>query len=60
MPFILVTTFVVVNLVVGLVVNSMQDAQHVEADARTDNYRDEVLSRLDEIEKLLRKNKQSD
>jgi len=59
-PFILVTTFVVVNLVVGLVVNSMQDAHHVEADARTDNYRDEVLSRLDEIEKLLRKNKQSD
>jgi len=59
-PFILVTTFVVVNLVVGLMVNSMQDAHHVEADARTDNYRDEVLSRLDEIEKLLRKNKQSD
>ena len=59
-PFILVATFVVVNLVVGLVVNSMQDAHHVEADARTDNYRDEVLSRLDEIEKLLRKNKQSD
>ena len=28
-PFILVTTFAVVNLVVGLIVNSMQDAHHM-------------------------------
>ncbi len=53
-PFILLTTFVVLNLVVGLVVNSMQDAHHVEADAQTDTYRDEVLARLGEIETLLK------
>ena len=53
-PFILVTTFVVVNLVVGLVVNSMQDAHHAEADERTDTYRDDVLGRLAEIERLLK------
>jgi len=53
-PFILITTFVVVNLVVGLVVNSMQDAHHAEADERTDTYRDEVIGRLAEIERLLK------
>ena len=53
-PFILLTTFVVLNLVVGLVVNSMQDAHHVEAEAETGNYRDEVLSRLDKLEEMLR------
>jgi len=56
-PFILVTTVVVVNLVFGLVgglvVTSMQDAQHADADARTDTYRDDVIARLAEIEKLL-------
>lgn len=53
-PFILLTTFVVLNLVVGLVVNSMQDAHHEEADAETGNYRDEVLARLDKIEAMVR------
>lgn len=53
-PFILLTTFVVLNLVVGLVVNSMQDAHHVEAEAETGNYRDEVLARLADIEKMLK------
>ena len=53
-PFILLTTFVVLNLVVGLVVNSMQDAHHVEADQRTDDYRDQVLARLEEIERYLK------
>lgn len=52
-PFILVTTFAVVNLVVGLVVNSMQDAHAVEENARTDDYRDEVLGRLKDIEAKL-------
>jgi len=52
-PFILVTTFVVINLVVGLIVNSMQDAHHAEDAERTDTYRDEVLGRLDRIEVLL-------
>ncbi|MGB8621752.1 MAG: ion transporter [Paracoccaceae bacterium] len=53
-PFILITTFVVVNLVVGLVVNSMQDAHHAEADERTDTYRDDVIGRLEAIERLLK------
>ena len=52
-PFILVTTFAVVNLVVGLIVNSMQDAHNVEAEEITGNYRDEVLARLTAIEKAL-------
>ena len=42
------------NLVVGLVVNSMQDARNVEADERTDTYRDNVIVRLSEIERLLK------
>ena len=52
-PFILVTTFVVINLVVGLIVNSMQDAHHEEDAEKTDSYRDDVLGRLDRIEALL-------
>ncbi|PVA07741.1 ion transporter [Thalassorhabdomicrobium marinisediminis] len=52
-PFILVTTFAVVNLLVGLIVNSMQDAHHEETNAATDVYRDEVLVRLEAIEKQL-------
>ncbi len=52
-PFILVTTFAVVNLLVGLIVNSMQDAHQEEANALTDSYRDEVLTRLVAIERHL-------
>ncbi len=52
-PFIMVTTFAVVNLLVGLIVNSMQDAHAEEANASTDAYRDEVLSRLAAIEAKL-------
>ena len=52
-PFIMVTTFAVVNLLVGLIVNSMQDAHAEETNAATDNYRDEVLRRLEAIEKRL-------
>lgn len=52
-PFILVTTFAVVNLVVGLIVNSMQDAHGAEDAERTDIYREEVLERLNAIEKKL-------
>jgi voltage-gated sodium channel len=55
-PFIMVTTFAVVNLLVGLIVNSMQDAHQQEAGAVTDAYRDEVLSRLAAIEESLKKN----
>ncbi|WP_204113154.1 ion transporter [Shimia biformata] len=49
-PFILITTFAVVNLVVGLIVNSMQDAHHEEDVIKTDNYRDEVLHRLEAMD----------
>ncbi len=52
-PFIMVTTFAVVNLLVGLIVNSMQDAHHEEDNAKTDTYRDEVLARLEAIEAKL-------
>ncbi len=52
-PFIMITTFAVVNLLVGLIVNSMQDAHNEESDARTDEYRDEVLARLRAIEARL-------
>lgn len=52
-PFIMVTTFAVVNLLVGLIVNSMQDAHAEEGNAATDAYRDEVLAKLDAIEARL-------
>ncbi|MEO9574339.1 MAG: ion transporter [Tateyamaria sp.] len=54
-PFILVSTFAVVNLLVGLIVNSMQDAHSEESNAATDEYRDLVIKRLDEIEAKLDK-----
>ncbi|OAN69302.1 voltage-gated sodium channel [Jannaschia sp. EhC01] len=54
-PFIMVTTFAVVNLIVGLVVNSMQDAHAEESNAATDAYRDEVLEKLKAIEERLDK-----
>ncbi|MDP5086057.1 MAG: ion transporter [Yoonia sp.] len=54
-PFIMVTTFAVVNLLVGLIVNSMQDAHAEEGNAATDAYRDEVLAKLEAIEKRLEK-----
>ena len=49
-PFIMVTTFAVVNLLVGLIVNSMQDAHESDADIMTDDYRKEVMQRLDQIQ----------
>ena len=52
-PFIIVTTFAVVNLLVGLIVNSMQVAHSEEEHAATDAYRDEVLDRLKGIEDRL-------
>ncbi|KEP67894.1 voltage-gated sodium channel [Thioclava dalianensis] len=52
-PFILITTFAVVNLLVGLIVNSMQDAHAEETNAATDTYRDEVIRRLAAIEERL-------
>lgn len=52
-PFIMMTTFAVVNLLVGLIVNSMQDAHSEESNAATDKYRDEVMEKLMVIEKKL-------
>ncbi len=52
-PFIMMTTFAVVNLLVGLIVNSMNDAHAVEEVERTDAHRDEVMARLLAIEALL-------
>ncbi len=58
-PFILVTTFAVVNLVVGLIVNSMQDAHAEETNAATEDYRDEVLRRLKAIERRMSEERSS-
>ncbi len=52
-PFIMVTTFAVVNLLVGLIVNSMQDAHSEESNAETGAYRDDVSARLAAIEQRL-------
>lgn len=52
-PFIMVTTFAVVNLLVGLIVNSMQDAHAEEGNAATDAYRDEVMAKLEAIDRRL-------
>lgn len=54
-PFIMITTFAVVNLLVGLIVNSMQVAHSAEESAQTGSYRDEVLDRLRNIEMHLQK-----
>ncbi|MEM9783570.1 MAG: ion transporter [Pseudomonadota bacterium] len=59
-PFIAVTTFAVVNLLVGLIVNSMHDAHAEEANAATDEYRDAVLSHLRSIEARLDRLEQED
>ena len=52
-PFIMMTTFAVVNLLVGLIVNSMQDAHAEESNQQTSDYREEVLARLSAIEARL-------
>lgn len=53
-PFILITAFAVMNLVVGLIVSTMQDAHSEEQTAATDTYRDEVLARLQRIEQAMK------
>lgn len=52
-PFILVTTFAVMNLVVGLIVNSMQEAHQEEETALTEAYRADIVARLERIEERL-------
>jgi voltage-gated sodium channel len=52
-PFILSTTFAVMNLLVGLIVNSMQDATSAEQKQNERDHHAEVLARLEAIEKRL-------
>jgi voltage-gated sodium channel len=52
-PFILVTTFAVLNLLVGLIVNSMQEAAAAESKAAELDFEAEVLRRLGQIEDRL-------
>ncbi|MDO5706400.1 MAG: ion transporter, partial [Paracoccus sp. (in: a-proteobacteria)] len=52
-PFVLITTFTVMNLVIGLIVNSLQEAHQSDDNAQTEAYRDEVLARLIAIEEKL-------
>ncbi|WP_103256808.1 ion transporter [Tabrizicola aquatica] len=52
-PFILMTTFAVMNLIVGLIVNSMQEAASEETREETQAFEDKVLARLAEIERKL-------
>jgi len=48
-PFIMVTTFAVVNLVVGLIVTSMEGEHEAEDNKVTDDYRDDVMAKLDAL-----------
>ena len=52
-PFILVTTFSVVNLLVGLIVNSMQEASEREAVDETTLHREDLMARLSRNEAQL-------
>jgi voltage-gated sodium channel len=52
-PFILMTTFAVMNLIVGLIVNSMQEAASEETREETQAFEAKVLDRLAEIERKL-------
>ncbi|OJF92474.1 ion transporter [Pararhizobium antarcticum] len=55
-PFILMTTFAVMNLIVGLIVNSMQEAASEETRGEAQAFETAVMARLDAIElKLDRK-----
>jgi len=49
-PFIMCTTFAVVNLLVGLIVNSMQEAYNAAENEKTEHYREEVITRLARLE----------
>lgn len=53
LPFILMTTFAVMNLIVGLIVNSMQEAAAEDQRDETHAFEATVLARLAEIERKL-------
>jgi len=59
-PFILITAFAVVNLVVGLIVNTMQEAHEEEVNAATDRYREDITERLERIEQALAQSTRKD
>lgn len=52
-PFILITTFAVLNLIVGLIVNSMQEAASEAEQERDQAFEAQVMERLTAIEKKL-------
>jgi voltage-gated sodium channel len=52
-PFILITTFAVLNLIVGLIVSSMQEAASEDEREETQAFEAKVLERLAEIERKL-------
>lgn len=52
-PFILITTFAVLNLIVGLIVNSMQEAASEAEQERGQAFEAQVMERLTAIEKKL-------
>ena len=52
-PFILMTTFAVMNLIVGLIVNSMQEAASEAEEQRGQVFEAKVMERLDAIERKL-------
>lgn len=52
-PFILITTFAVLNLIVGLIVNSMQEAASESDRAEEKAFETRVMERLTEIERKL-------
>lgn len=54
-PFIMATTFAVMNLLVGLIVNSMQEAAGDEQKQAEESHFQIILARLDSIEKRLDK-----
>ncbi len=49
-PFILITTFAVVNLVVGLIVTAMEGEHEAKDNQATDDFRDEVMAKLDALD----------
>jgi len=52
-PFILITTFAVLNLIVGLIVNSMQEAASEDVAEKAQAFEAKVLERLADIERKL-------
>jgi voltage-gated sodium channel len=53
LPFILMTTFAVMNLIVGLIVNSMQEAASEAEHERGQAFENQVMDRLAAIERKL-------